>query len=119
MYVVFCSLYIHIVCTSKGFVTARIVSLPHRWYVLEGNQGTVRCQNRSNDGTNFCSYITNTIWYRDYQNGTITRIGNSGPVYADKHTLIISSMTDADQGLYYWCTPAGLLCGNSSSTVRQ
>ncbi|XP_065913104.1 netrin receptor DCC-like isoform X3 [Dysidea avara] len=97
------------------FITARIVSLPHQRYVLEGNQGSVRCQNRSDDGTTFYSYITNAIWYRDYRNGTIVQIGDSGPVYADKHTLIISSMTGADQGLYYCCVSAGALCGNSSS----
>ena len=98
----------------KGYITAKIVSLPHQQYVLEGNQATVRCQNRSDDGGTFYSYITTAVWYRSHSNGTKTQIGSSGPVYADKHTLILSSITEADQGFYYCCVPAGP-CGNSSS----
>ena len=75
----------------------------------------MRCQNRSDDDTTFYSYITNAEWYRDYRNGTIIQIGNSQTVYADKHTLRFSStMTNADEGVYYCCVPDGP-CGNSSS----
>jgi len=76
----------------------------------------VRCQNRSDDGTTFYSYVTNAIWYKDYHNGTIIQVANSQSVYADKHTLIFSSsMTTADEGVYYCCVPDGP-CGNSSLT---
>jgi len=98
----------------KGCVAAKIVSLQHQRYVLEGNRAIVRCQNRSDDGVTFYSYITTAVWYRSHSNGTITQIGSSLPVYADKHSLILSSITEADQGFYYCCVPAGP-CGNGSS----
>ena len=92
-----------------------IVSLPHDLYVLEGNRGTVRCQNRSADERIFYSYITNAVWYRDYGNGTHEQIGSSGPVHSNRHQLkFIPTVRKVDEGVYYCCTPNGP-CGNSST----
>jgi len=103
-------IYVHSGCTAS-----RIVSLPHHRYVLQGSQATVRCQNRSDDGTTFNAYIPNAVWYRDYRNGTVTQVVNSQSVYADRHTLKFSpSVTNADEGVYYCCVLNGP-CGNSSS----
>jgi len=104
-------------CIFIDNANTRIISLPHQRYVLEGNQATVRCQNRSEDETTFYSYIKNAVWYRNYPNGTIIQIGSSsGPVSADRHMLKFSnSIASADEGIYYCCIPDGP-CGNSSTT---
>lgn len=92
-----------------------IVSLPHESYVLEGNRGYIRCQNRSDDEKLFYSYISNALWYRDHGNGTHEKIGSSltGPVYSIRHVLIIPSVRKVDEGVYYCCITNGP-CGNSS-----
>ena len=97
-----------------GNVAAIIVSLPHENYVLEGNRGIVRCQNRSNDERIFYSYVTNAVWYRDYGNGTRRQVSSSGPVYSRRHLLYFDpTVRKVDEGIYYCCIPNGP-CGNSS-----
>jgi len=80
----------------------------------------VRCQNRSADESKFYSYITNAVWYRDYQNGTIAKIGRSGAVYTERHLLHFRSITNIEEGIYYCCVLNGP-CGSShsaSTTVK-
>ena len=99
-----------------GEVVAIIVSLPQKYYVLQGNRGTIRCQNRSDDGGSFYSYIINAEWYRDYGNGTQKRIGSSGPVYSRIHQLhFVPTVRKIDEGFYYCCVPNGP-CGNSTTS---
>ena len=97
----------------KDHAATRITSIPHQHYVLEGSRTSVRYQNRSADESTFYSYITNTVWYRD-QNGTITKIGSSGAVYAQKHILHFHSIISNEEGVDYCCISGGP-CGNSSS----
>lgn len=101
-------------CFSKDHALSKITSIPHQRYVLEGRRTTVSCQNRSDDGTSFYSYITNADWYRD-QNGDITKIGSSGSVYANRHSLHFRSVTSDEEGIYYCCVSGGP-CDNSKST---
>ena len=107
------STYDYSIAICIGNVAAIIVSLPHESYVLQGNRGTIRCQNRSADERVFYSYITNAVWYRDYENGTEKRIGTSGSVYSSRHLLnFIPTVKKVDEGVYYCCVPNGP-CGNS------
>ena len=99
-----------------GNVAAMIVSSPHESYVREGDKGTVRCQNRSDDGQTIYSHIANALWYRDYGNGSHKEISRSrsDPVYANRHFLYFAPpVREVDEGTYYCCVPNGP-CGNSS-----
>ena len=95
------------------------MSLPHQLYVLEGGRGTVRCQNRSTDEQIFYSYVSNAIWWRNYTNGTITRIRTFGSVYASGHTLNFNPMLSESQGNYYCCLPDESTCSKASTAVTQ
>lgn len=94
------------------------MTFPHRLYVLEGDQGTVRCQNRSLDEQTFYAYISNAIWWRRHINGTNTRIGISGSVYSRGHTLNFSPISTENQGSYFCCLPDESVCSNTS-VVRK
>jgi len=98
-------------CFFYNNPATRIVSLPHHRYVLKGHGTTVRCHNITHDKNR---YITNAVWYRDYQNGTSIQIGSSGAVCAKGYKLEISpTIKSADEGVYYCCIPNGP-CGNGS-----
>ena len=115
-WVLFLRRYIVAFTYFLGNVAAMIVSLPHARYVLEGNRGIVRCQNTSEDEKIFYSYISNAVWYRDYENGTQKRIGNSGAVYSSSYSLIFKPpLRKVDEGVYYCCVPNGP-CGNSNTS---
>ena len=101
-----------------GYSHAKIVSLPHQLYVPEGDRGTVRCNNRSTDEQIFYSYVSNAVWWRNYTNGTITRIGTYGSVYTSGHTLNFDPMSSESQGHYYCCLSNESTC-SKMSTVTQ
>ncbi|XP_065913081.1 uncharacterized protein [Dysidea avara] len=92
------------------------VPLPRQLYILERSKGTVRCQNRSDDGQLFHSYITNAVWYRRFENGTNITVGSTGSVYSMEHTLNFDPLLPEDQGEYFCCTPNGL-CSITMTTV--
>ena len=103
---------------TTGCSYANIVSLPRELYVLEGDRGTIRCQNRSVDKQTFYSNVYNSIWWHHDIDGTITRIGKSGSVYSSRHTLNFNPMLRENQGNYYCCLPDQSSCSDIS-VVRQ
>ena len=89
---------------------------PQHLYILEGSKGTVRCQNRSDDGQHFYAYYTNAVWFRHYDNGSNITIGSTGSVYSMEHTLNFDPLLPEDQGKYFCCLPNGL-CSATMTTV--
>ena len=81
------------------------MSLPHQLYVLEGDRGTIRCQNRSTDGQTFYTYVSNAVWWRHNSNGTLTKIRRSGSIYSSAHALHFNPISSENQGNYFCCMP--------------
>ena len=102
-----------------GCSYAKIVSLPRQLYVLEGESGTIRCQNRSMDEQAFYSYVSNAIWWHRDTDGTITRIGSYGSVYSSSHTLNFNPISSENQGKYYCCLPDQSTCSNISIVIQS
>ena len=95
-----------------------MVSLPPTRYVLEGNRGILRCQNRSENGTVFYNYIGDAQWYRVFPNDTIHQFGNTGPVRVQSYSLNFQPFVrPEDQGVYYCCKPNGSCSENSTVTI--
>ena len=95
-----------------------MVSLPHTKYVLEGEYGILRCQNRSENGSVPYNYIDNAQWYRLFPNGTIYQFGNSGPVNVKTYHLNFQPFVrPEDQGMYYCCKPNGSCSEKSTVTI--
>ena len=84
------------------------MSEPPVRYVFEGGRATLKCHNTNKDGE-FQHYITNALWYRYFTNGSRpSLIGNNGPVFVYKYSLIFKpSVREVDQGNYYCCAPGG------------
>ena len=101
-----------------GYSYAKIVSLPHELHVLDGDRGTVRCQNRSMDEQTFYSYVSNAMWWRRNTDGTTTRITTFGSAYSSGHTLIFNPFSSVNQGSYYCCLPDESTCSNISIVVQ-
>ena len=100
------------------FVSAKIVSYPPARYVLERNEGRLRCQNQSEDETEFYNYVSDAKWYRLFPNGTVHELGASGPVHVKAYNLYFCPFVrPEDQGIYYCCKPGGSCSGNSSVTI--
>ena len=101
-----------------GVVYGKVISLPHTKYVLEGDYGILRCQNRSENGSEFYDYIDNAQWYRILPNGTTHQFGNSGPVHVQTYGLYFQPFVrPEDQGMYYCCKPNGSCSENSTVTI--
>ena len=47
-----------------GYKGSIITLSPQYLYIPDGSQDIVRCQNRSDDGETFYSYIITAVWYR-------------------------------------------------------
>jgi len=103
-----------------GHTPAKIVSLPHQLYVLEGERGTIRCQNRSSDGM-FYSYISNVVWWHIDPNGSNISItaSNSRSVYSVAHTLNFNPISIKNEGLYYCCLQDGSACSDASNVKKS
>ncbi|XP_065913356.1 transmembrane and immunoglobulin domain-containing protein 1-like [Dysidea avara] len=102
---------------DKGCAGIKIISSPQQLYVLDGHQGTVRCQNRSDSGEHFYSYITDAVWYRYYDNGSnFTISAGSGTVYSRGYTLIFNPLLGEDQGHYFCCTQS-VQCSEAFTTA--
>ena len=56
-----------IITGCKGSI---ITSSPQYLYVPDGSQVIVQCQNRSDDGETFYSYIITAVWYCYYDDRT-------------------------------------------------
>ena len=101
-----------------GLVSGKIVSYPPTRYVFEGNEGRLRCQNQSDDETEFYNYISDALWYRLFPNGTVHEIGASGPVVVQSYSLFFHPIVrPEDQGIYYCCKPGGSCSGNSTVSI--
>ena len=90
-----------------GCAGSIIISAPRQLYVLEGNRGIVRCQNRSDNGNHFYSYISNAVWYRYHDNGSNMTVIGSDTVYSTGYTLSFNSISEEDQGRYFCCVLNG------------
>ena len=99
-----------------GYSYANIVSSPRELYILEGDRGTIRCQNRSVDEQT--SNVYNAIWLRLDADGTNTSIATLNSVYSSSHTLTFNPFLTENQGNYYCCLPDQSSCSNVS-IVRQ
>ena len=99
------------------------MSAPQQLFVLDGDQGTVRCQNRSENGDHFYSNVYDAVWYRHYNNGSNVTIGTSSRrVYSRGYTLNFNSILPLDEGHYFCCAMNGqcseaLTTATISSTV--
>jgi len=94
------------------------VSLPHVQYVLDGEQGSLRCQNRSEDESMFHNFIWDANWYRLLPNGSIYQFDESGPIHVISYALFFDpTVRPQDQGQYYCCQPNGL-CSSYSNVTR-
>ena len=102
-----------------GHSYAKIVSFPRQLYVLEGDNDTVGCQNRSMDEQIFYSYVSNAIWWRHDTDGTIIRITTFGSVYSFGHKLYFNPFSSENQGIYYCCLPDESACSNISIVRRS
>ena len=101
-----------------GVVFGKVVSLPQTKYVLEGDYGILRCQNRSENGSMFYNYIDNAQWYRIFPNGTTHQFGNNGPVHVQTYGLYFQPFVrPEDQGMYYCCKPNGSCSENSTVAI--
>jgi len=90
-----------------GITLARVVSEPPARYVLGGGPATLKCHNTNEDGE-FQNYVTNALWYQYFPNNKSHIIGDNGPVFVYKYSLIFSpSVREVDQGKYYCCAPGG------------
>ena len=86
--------------------------------MFERNEGRLRCQNRSEDETEFYNYISDALWYRLFPNGTVHEFGASGPVFVHTYNLYFHPFVrPEDQGIYYCCKPGGSCSGNSSVNI--
>jgi len=95
-----------------------VVSFPHTRYVLEGEQGSLRCQNRSENENVFYDNIDNALWYRQFPNGTTHQFGTTGPIYVRSQGLFFyPSVRQQDQGIYYCCKPGGSCSGYSTVAI--
>jgi len=83
--------------------------------VLEGERGTIRCQNRSSEGR-FLSYISNAVWIRSLPDGRNITIETSegGLVYPTAHTLNFNPISNETQGKYFCCLPDERTCSDFS-----
>ena len=75
-------------------VSGKIVSYPPTRYVYEGNEGRLRCHNRSDDETVFYNYISDALWYRLFPNGTLHELGANGPVFVQSYSLLFHRLSD-------------------------
>ena len=107
---------------AVGFVLGKVVSWPTTRYVHEGEEGILRCQNRSENESVFYNYISNALWYRQFPNGTTTRpFGTSGPIHVESHTLVFhpSVRKEDEEGNYYCCKPGGSCSGRSTVFIAS
>jgi len=101
----------------KGCTGSKITSSPQQLYVQDGDQGIVRCQNRSDDGEHFYSYIYDAIWYRKYENGSNVTISmGTGTVHSRGYTLKFNPLLAEDQGHYFCCAQSGQ-CSEALTTA--
>ena len=107
---------IHLICL--GIVTGKTVSLPNTRYVFEGQEGILRCQNRSENDSVFYNNINDAQWYRLFPNSTTHQFGTSGPVFIQRHGLYFHPFVrPEDQGMYYCCKPNGSCSESSNVTI--
>jgi len=94
---------------ATGCTATVIVASPRELYVLPGQEGVLRCQDRT---TSRYTYISNARWYRKYLNGSNTSIGTSDSIYSYKHTLTFYPIAKQNEGNYFCCTP-NIICSNT------
>lgn len=81
---------------------------PTELNVLRGQQGVLRCQDRT---TNPYRYVSNARWYREYGNGSNISLSTSNSVHVYRHTLTFYPITTGDEG-YYYCCASSWICSN-------
>ena len=81
---------------------------PRELYVLNGQEGVLRCQNRT---TSPYTYVSNARWFLQYANGSNISFDTSDSVYVYKHTVTFFTMSTENEGKYFCCT-ASLTCSN-------
>jgi len=91
-----------------GCAGSKIISSPQQLYIQDGGQGRMRCQNRSDDGEHFNSYIYDAVWFRHYENGSNVTISvGTGRVHSREYTLKFNPFLAHDQGHYFCCAQSG------------
>ena len=109
---------IYFVICTVNYVQGKIVSLPRVKYILDGDQGSLRCQNRSEDELVFYNYIWDANWYRLLPNKSILQYEESGPIHVISYALFFDPpLRPENEGEYYCCQPNGP-CSGSSNVAR-
>ena len=94
---------------NAGCAGIVIVTSPRELYVLSGQEGVLRCQDRT---TTPYTYVSNARWYRQYTNGSNTSIDASGSIFSYKHTLTFYPILRENEGNYFCCT-SDTICSNT------